>query len=385
MGTSALVALLTLSTIGATIPASVVEKQNETFQGWWSADFDWKFDNLPVKGSVPEYRIPYSGYIYPDTAGGTSQVLGKYDRAFNGRRASALSHERWDTTAFKEPVSTRGGLFRRRVSRRMRTPDWYGHCNGWTSAAIRHAEPERSVVHNGVVFSPADIKGLLAEIYIYNDHTVLAGEDSSLNAGTFHALITNWLGRGHHAIAMESDPTDEKWNYPVFAYASSIGRHSPRRVEVKTNIAFAKDSQGEYEQSPRIKEIKYFHYMLDLDVAGNIVGGHFLNDSSVIDMLWIPVHPKQAGQPGNERGNPYVDVNQVLALWRSSVSQEARDKWLNIDPADQDPGITLADQVALVEAEKKAREAAEAAAAEAAAESESTQPVAIGSVTDAAE
>jgi hypothetical protein len=221
---------------------------------------------------------------------------------------------------------------------------------------------------------------LLAEIYIYNDHIVLAGEDSSLNAGTFHALITNWLGRGCYALAMESDPSKEKWNYPVYAYACSTGRHSPRRVEVKTNIAFAKDSQGEYQESPRIKEVKYFHYMLDLDPAGNIVGGNFLNDSSIIDMLWIPVRPKAAGQEGNERGNPYVDVDQVLALWRASVSEESRQKWLNIDPAAGDPGITLEKQVTLVEAEKAS--SADASDDERTAASEDERTAASESVTD---
>jgi len=55
-------------------------------------------------------------------------------------------------------------------------PHWYGHCNGWTPAAMRHAEPQRSVTRNGVEFTPADIKGLLAEIYIYNEHIVLGGD-----------------------------------------------------------------------------------------------------------------------------------------------------------------------------------------------------------------
>jgi hypothetical protein len=57
----------------------------------------------------------------------------------------------------------------------MAVPDWSGHCNGWTSAAIRHAEPQQSVVRNGVVFTPSDIKGLLAELYIYNDVEDLSG------------------------------------------------------------------------------------------------------------------------------------------------------------------------------------------------------------------
>ena len=40
----------------------------------------------------------------------------------------------------------------------------------------------------------------------------------------------------------------------------------------------------------------------------------------------------QRRQAGNERGNPYVDVDQVLAVWRDSVPAEERNKWPVVDP-----------------------------------------------------
>ena len=122
MGTSAFIALLAVSTFGASISKADLDQQDQSFKAWWDTDFEWKFDALPTEGSVPKFRIPYSGYIYPDTHGGTTKVLRKYDRAF---RTRAASHERWDTTAFKEPVERRRpSLFPRvRPSRRMETPD----------------------------------------------------------------------------------------------------------------------------------------------------------------------------------------------------------------------------------------------------------------------
>ncbi|MCA9120702.1 MAG: hypothetical protein H6822_35825 [Planctomycetaceae bacterium] len=335
MGSTLIVAtLVAISTVGQVISEENRTKQDEAFQQWWGTDFEWKFDELPTKGSVPEYRIPYSGYIYPDTAGGTVSALNKYDMAFNGRRYLATGHERWDTTAFQEPVSApRRGLFGRvfSTSTRMATPHWHGHCNGWTSAAIRHAEPVNSVVRNGVTFTPADIKGLLAELYIYNEMNVLAGSETYLDAATFHAIITNWVGRGEHSIGMEADPGKEKWNYPIYAFASSNGRISDRQVEVKMNVAYAKDSRGEFQQSPRYSSQKYFHYYLNLDEDGKIVGGNFYRDSSRIDMLWIPLSPKESGQPGHERGNPYIKASEILSIWRDSVPEETRKKWLVID------------------------------------------------------
>ncbi len=334
MGASAwIIALAALSSVGQAIHPADKTTQNEVFERWWDAKFEWKFSNLPTEGSVEDFRVPYSGYIYPDTAGGTTSALRKYDRAFNGGRSSAVSWERWDTTAYKERSQ---GLFGGGVFGVMRIPYWHGHCNGWSAAAIRHAEPQKSVVRNGVEFTPADIKGLLAEVYMYNDTALIAGYERTLNAGLLHVILANWVGRGSYPLGMEADPGEEKWNYPMYAFASSHAMRSGNRVEVKTNIAYAKDSDGEYQESPRIKRVKYFHYQLQLNDAGEIMGGSFYRDSAIIDMLWVPLQPKQAGRPGNERGNPHINVDQILAIWRESVPQETRMKWFTVDPATAD-------------------------------------------------
>ncbi|HUG68919.1 MAG TPA: hypothetical protein VMM76_14315 [Pirellulaceae bacterium] len=317
--------------VGEATPTTEVERQNSTYRELWETDFVWKFDDLPLAGGVDSARIPYSGYIYPDKQGGTVVPLRKYDRAFNGGRMLASGHEQWDTTAFKEPVN---GFFGK-VFKMQETPDWYGHCNGWTSAAIRHAEPVKSVTKNGVTFSPADIKGLLAELYIYNEHIVLAGENEApIGAAAFHAIIANWIGRGEHPLGIEAEPGGEKWNYPAYAFAASAAKHSPRQVEVTMNVVYAADSRTEWDESPRIEEVKYFHYRLDLDTSGKIVGGNFFRDSATIDMLWVPLRPKAPGTPGNEQGNPYINVETILSLWRESAPSEARAVWLNVDPTE---------------------------------------------------
>ena len=82
-------ALAASHSLGATIPEERVEAQNEIFQRYWGTDFVWKFDELPDKARVADFRVPYSGYIYPDSAGGTIRVLRKYDQAFNGGRYAA--------------------------------------------------------------------------------------------------------------------------------------------------------------------------------------------------------------------------------------------------------------------------------------------------------
>jgi hypothetical protein len=341
MPTSALIVALTLGSLGASIPGKDVKQQEDSFERHWDTEFVWKFDELPTQGSIPNYRVPYSGYIYPDVQGGTVRALGKYDRAFNGGRSLAVSYERYDTTAYKQRIKKPLGPFGLITPRVMGTPDWHGHCNGWAAAAIRHAEPQNSVKVNGVTFTPSDIKGLLAEIYLYNEPEPLAGWDYSVNAGLLHAIITNWIGRGSHPVGVEADPGEEKWNYPIYAFSTSSAKRSSRTVEVKMNIAYAKDSNGEYQESPRIRRTKYFHYTLALDSYGRIVGGAYHRDSSRIDMLWVPVAPRQGGRPGNERGNRYVDVNKVLAIWRASVPAEIRTKWPVVDPSPEDRTLAV--------------------------------------------
>jgi hypothetical protein len=144
---------------------------------------------------------------------------------------------------------------------------------------------------------------------------------------------------------MEADPGREKWNYPIYRYAISSAKRGRNQVEVRMTIAYAKYSKREYQQSPHIEGKKHFHYALNLDDNGAIVGGYWYRDSSRIDLLWIPLQPKASGKPGNERGNPHVSVAEVLAIWRDSVPRDVRMAWLVADPAPLDR-VPSVDQVA---------------------------------------
>jgi hypothetical protein len=347
----ALAIVITATEYGASIPRQDAAQQEKVFQQCWGTEFNWKFEELPEKGSVRRHQMPYSGYIYPDNGGGTTRILRKYDSAFNRGRRSATSFEAWDTKAYKGKVKVRGPIFGMVWGSRTGVPEWSGHCNGWAAASIRHAEPQRSVNRNGVVFTPADIKGLLAEIYIYNEVEDLSGTGTVVNAGLLHTVVTNWVGRGRHAIAMESDPSEEKWNYPIYAFNTDSARRSSRSVEVKMNLGYLKDTDsGEFQESPKILRMKYFHYMLTLNSNGEIIGGRFYPDSAVIDMLWVPMQPKQGRQPGNEAGNPYLSVREVLAIWRDSVPDDLRQKWVVVDPTREDRELVVDDEELMIPA-----------------------------------
>ena len=343
MGACSVLVALVLSVPGwgssGPVPQVDIETQNRVFQELWGEDFVWKFDDLPKQGSVAEFRVPYSGYIYPDSIGGTYRSLQKYDQAFHQGASRAASYERSDIAAHKQVITQqvrRRGLFGSWTtsSQSYGTPYWHGHCNGWTAAAIRHGEPQHSVTKNGVTFTPSDIKGLLAELYTYSEIVDLGGENyGNVHPGTLHAVMANWLGRHAHPIAMEATPGREKWNYPIYSYATSAAKRSGgRQVEVKMNIKYASNINREQDQAPRNDKTKYFHYVLDLDSDGKVVGGYYFRDSSQIDLLWVARFPPPGGQDGNKQGNPHLKVDEVLALWHASVDQELVDKWVNVEP-----------------------------------------------------
>jgi len=314
-----------------------LDYQKDAFQHWWGAELNYKLADLPAEGKVPDFRVPYAGHDYPDRAGGTLVAMSKYDRAFN-RDDLASEWERRDISVHRDGREDgfRRGLFGRIIRGRSRVPSWYGHCNGWTAATIRHAEPQKSVVRNGVTFTPADIKGLLAEIYMYSATEHLGGLDEAINPATLHVSLTNWIGLGSHPVGMETALGEVVINFPVYAYKTKINKLSERQHEVQNTITYTVNTPREFDKGPQQSRTMYFHYMLDLDAEGKITGGRYLGDSARIDMLWTPLLPVQGGEKGNERGNPHVSVKEVLAIWRESVSEDIRKQWLNVDPTTED-------------------------------------------------
>lgn len=349
----------TLTVFAAPIPRKESENLDKVHQRWWGSKMERRFEELPKKGMVEKYRRPWSGHIYPDKFGGCINVLRVYDRAFHYGRPLCVNYERRDIEIHKSPQERRGPLLGIIRYTRVDTPDWAGHCNGWAAAAIRHAEPKNNVVRNGVTFTPSTIKGLLAELYVFGDIEMLSGTESIVHPATFHLCLANWIGRGQHPIAMDNTLGEEIWNYPIYAYKSSAAKRGSNRVEVKTNIGFVNNVEGERDVAPERYKFMYFHYYLDLDAAGRIVGGGYYRDSERIDLVWVPLQPAQGGTEGNKKGNPYMDVDEVLSIWRDSVPKEDREQWYNINPWPED-AITATDEGNAGESEDAATDPAEA-------------------------
>ncbi len=305
---------------------------NEIFKEWFGTELTWHYNSLPKRAAVPKHRMPYAGYIYPDNQGGCASVLWKYDMAFNNGRGSSAGFEKGDIARTRE--SSGGGFF----GGRSQTPDWAGHCNGWTAAAIRHAEPQNTVTRNGVKFTPADIKGLLAELYVYSDVVMLGGENkATINPGMLHVILTNWISRAKHPFGFDNTAGKEIWNYPVYAYALDGAWRGRNRVEVKANIGYVYMLDQPYHRAPKSHtRMLQLHYMLELNNDGEIIGGEYFPRSKRIDIAWVAKKPTQGGTKGNESGNPHLNAKAVLSIWRDSVPEDVRTEWYNIDPTRED-------------------------------------------------
>ena len=90
---------------------------------------------------------------------------------------------------------------------------------------------------------------------------------------------------------------------------------------MKTYITYALHLPKESDTAVKSNRKLYFHYLLDLDAQGNIVGGQYQRDSGRIDMLWAPLQIAE-GPGWKSRRHPHLDKNEVLSIWRDSVEPD---------------------------------------------------------------
>jgi hypothetical protein len=313
-----------------------IEASAGVYEKIWGQDYETTFSKLPKSGQAQV--TPRSGHWYPEQSGGlnSTDVLRKYDQAYNGTGASATE---WEARNRTSAIS------------------WAGHCNGYAAAAIRHKEPLRAVYKNGVQFSRQDIKALLAGIYMSAGYKFLGGTrcersltesapDGRLNAcedinpGMFHSILANWVGRKKQSIIFDRSGDKQVWNYPLYSFQSwareinveeamtkiggSGSTYTPNSasvtfLDVTTNIVYA-DAVNGYEVLDYNQEGKMgYQYVLELDANGKIIGGEWAIQSKTEhpDFMWIPLEATR-GSGTKDGGNPYLDPQEVLQLWAES-------------------------------------------------------------------
>jgi hypothetical protein len=346
--------------------------KNSLFYAIWNKDLRTKWDSSLAQGSSS--IVPYAGGWYPQVSGGTHVVndsgsglspLAKYDTAFNAGKNLAAN---WEYT-------------NHRIDSTHANAKWAGHCNGFSAASQRHAEPQQSVKRGNVTFTPKDIKALLAESHMNVKYLFLGGNRCELdesatlpapinrpartkldacddmNPGTFHIALTNWIGHMKHPVIMDVSAKEQVWNFPVYQYAfnySDITREqaveavtgskndnypfnsASKFVSVGIRVYYAAALGSEALMSDiadleKRRQTRVYYYVLELSDQDEIIGGEWVGDSQQNhpDFMWVALEPTEGdGTPFSS--NPFISGQEVIKLWAESVGQDPANPKLDI-------------------------------------------------------
>lgn len=270
---------------------------------------------------------------------------------------------------------------------------WYGHCNGWASYVINEDEPMRPVsvrydaatrritecanasADGCIKFELGDINALGAELYWADAARMLgrrceeAESDFTFdahgrvdkvecrdgNAGSFHIVVTNMLGRLNRPFIVDLTADREVWNFPVYKYevtrneeisieaglremgvadaefpnppswtwntdAVKLMRVSTRLWIVEDSIPPSTEPAGHMLE--RYTTIENYDYILELDAEGSIIGGEWVGRSKTKhpDFLWYSFSNSPYGANTDDltdRDNPHIRFSvfkQILTL-----------------------------------------------------------------------
>ncbi len=127
---------------------------------------------------------------------------------------------------------------------------WWGHCNAWAAAAIKHPEPRDDIRIGNTTFGVGDQKAYLTEIWMSSDSLFAGDTDKGVETKTawvcdpdhaisrkvneygstpydafwdmsprdFFYIFTNYLGTRKQGIVIDRFTGDQVWNQPVVAY-----------------------------------------------------------------------------------------------------------------------------------------------------------------------
>lgn len=198
-----------------------------------------KSDAPVVEGKAAS--TPWSGWWWPADDGvygahlfDADGPLAKYDRLAAVRQRPDIQTRLWEL----RNVRLTGALY-----------TWAGHCNGWAAAAVLEPEPTKPRTVDGVTFTVADQKGLLASWHFADSaEWVLGDDDAGVNPGDFHRALVQWIGTGQRAfIVNAASGADQVFNYAAYRFrlVYSPDETDPAKTHVRATVWFA-----DYEVDP---------------------------------------------------------------------------------------------------------------------------------------
>ena len=307
----------------------------------------WNFDNDPLRlGDGYERQLaklstkaslkwaPWSDSYWPNVSGGIAfrwhspDLDGFKYKSPDAAAVAKMSLADLSKLSPAEKYSVFVGDYKYGLvaSERVRTnpndPGWEGICHGWAPASLFYEEPKPVLVTNAaglkIPFGSGDIKALLdyyvgvysiapskmlgsrcnVDLSAHPDLTNLP-ECRDVNAGSFHVVLTNFIGKRHQGFIADITRDAEVWNQPVYGYESRItGKHGPSpgagpgtvsEVEVETTMSYAAEIMANWNAvvgtDQSVVPIVIYNYRLELNQKGEIIGGEWEGWARP-DFLW---------------------------------------------------------------------------------------------------
>ena len=341
--------LLALGLASATLAACGAQPNASATKEHWNAIndpsiFDASYvlnlDSLPTSGELKV--TPWSDTYWPSYQGGVAARWKADETGFDYALASqtqlaAMSAadvarlspaEKYDilVSRYEYPLVS----YERKRTAPTR-PSWEGLCHGWSPAALAYTEPKAVLMTNAqgiqIPFGSSDVKALLT-IWLgqfanakskmlgarcnadfgSNPGAATSPECRDTNAGAFHIVIANEIGRLGRGFVADVTRDAEVWNQPVHGFTSRIvGMQAPspgaaagtvKEAIVETSMLYSVEIEPTWTAvvgtNGQANTQKSYKYTLELDASGNIIGGEWLTDARP-DFLWQEETPAFSG------------------------------------------------------------------------------------------
>lgn len=324
------------------------------------------FSELPMHGALDE--VPWSDSYWPTVRGGlTYRWNDARSTDINRYRYALVPRENLQSFDVKimSPME-KFDLYRSRYDypytkkERTRTSRpaqyWEGLCDAWAAASLEFNEPGPVTVKNQeglrIPFGSSDVKGLLIHLMKvsrtkihflgtrcradmadvrsrYNRGLISRAEYlrtmescSGINAGAFHIVLANQIGRIKKGFIVDIDPGREVWNHPVYAYSSRIlsdrrtrsadsAPGTVREVEFMTSMKYVVEKrQSWYINNYKGIVTANYHYRVEIDSQGKIIGGLWLG-SKFPDFAWKQDTPQIHSR----------DLQAIKEIYQASMRQ----------------------------------------------------------------
>lgn len=228
-------------------------------------------------------------------------------------------------------------------------PTWEGLCHAWAPAALIFQEPQAVTLKNSagleISFGASDVKALLTYLMHYSSSeggflgqrcdlkfseyltAIYEGRLTEeeyknlknsaacrdLNAGSFHVVLSNQIGRLNEGFVADVTRDHEVWNQPVYKFESRVVEEkagaSPgaafgtvREISLETTMYYAGETTPHWEVNAGTfnEASKTYRYRVELNAQGTVIGGEWLDDERP-DFFWEP-------------GRPYYDSEEESAI-----------------------------------------------------------------------